>query len=272
MKETPFSAIWIGFPLFTVVPSSFSVNSISSTGKLSNLHLTSVSDITSPSPVQPPTLHTVLAPLKSSLKSFPKTWNIVSPVLGPAFGYTDSSMDTVDKAYVTDLKKIFKNYLWNGFIPNAIYVFPFYLFDDSLEIVRLLKIYRYPKISNKTKAILSWILSLFLKNSLILSHIIRVTTLFLSLCYILHICACVYCFLGLKYANSWIWQYPELVDSSNIVDIYVSSYYFITETFSSTGYGDLTPINSAEILFIMFCQILNCGLYAYLLSNILETT
>ena len=181
-----------------------------------------------------------------------------------------SYYDTVDKAYVTDLKKIFKNYLWNGFIPNAIYVFPFYLFDDSLEIVRLLKIYRYPKISNKTKTILSRIISLFLKNSLILSHIIRVTTLFLSLCYILHICACVYCFLGLKYANSWIWQYPELVDSSNIIDIYVSSYYFITETFSSTGYGDLTPINSAEILFIMFCQILNCGLYAYLLSNILD--
>ena len=124
--------------------------------------------------------------------------------------------------------------------------------------------------SNKTKEILSWILSFFLKNSLILSHIIRVITLFLSLCYILHICACVYCFLGLKYANSWIWQYSELVDSSNIVDIYVSSYYFITETFSSTGYGDLTPINSAEILFIMFCQILNCGLYAYLLSNILD--
>ena len=181
-----------------------------------------------------------------------------------------SYYDTLNKYYVTDIKKIFKNYLWNGFIPNVIYVFPFYIFHHNLEIIRLLKIYRYPFISSKSKLYLSWLLSLVFKNNIIISQIIRVIILFLSLCYILHICACFYCYLGLKYANSWIWQYTELIDNSSIVDIYVSSYYFIAETFSSTGYGDLTPINSVEILFIMFCEILNCGLYAYLLSNILD--
>ena len=181
-----------------------------------------------------------------------------------------SYYDTLNKYYVTDIKKIFKNYLWNGFIPNVIYVFPFYLFHHNLEIIRLFKIYRYPSISGKSKIILTWILSFIFKNNTIISQIVRVTILFLSLVYILHICACFYCYLGLKYSNSWIWQYTELLDNSSILDIYVSSYYFIAETFSSTGYGDLTPINSIEILFIMFCEILNCGLYAYLLSNILD--
>ena len=181
-----------------------------------------------------------------------------------------SYYDTLNKYYVTDIKKIFKNYLWNGFIPNVIYVFPFYIFHHNLEIIRLLKIYRYPFISSKSKIILTWLLSLIFKNNTLISQIIRVIILFLSLCYILHICACFYCYLGLKYTNSWIWQYTELIDNSSILDIYVSSYYFIAETFSSTGYGDLTPINSIEILFIMFCEILNCGLYAYLLSNILD--
>ena len=181
-----------------------------------------------------------------------------------------SYYDILNKYYVTDIKKIFKNYLWNGFIPNVIYVFPFYIFHHNLEIIRLLKIYRYPLISSKSKTVLSWLLSLIFKNNTLISQIIRIIILFLSLCYILHICACFYCYLGLKYTNSWIWQYTELIDNSSIVDIYVSSYYFIAETFSSTGYGDLTPINSIEILFIMFCEILNCGLYAYLLSNILD--
>ena len=181
-----------------------------------------------------------------------------------------SYYDPLNKYYVTDIKKIFKYYLYNGFIPNVIYVFPFYIISSNLEIIRLLKIYRYPLISNKTKAIFSWLLSLIFQNSTIISQIVRVINLFLSLCYILHICACLYCYLGLNYSNTWVWQYTDLVDNTSILDIYVSSYYFLTETFSSTGYGDLTPINNIEILFIMFCEILNCGLYAYLLSNVLD--
>ena len=181
-----------------------------------------------------------------------------------------SYYDPLNKYYVTDIKKIFKYYLYNGFIPNVIYVSPFYIISSNLEIIRLLKIYRYPLISNKTKAIFSWLLSLIFQNSTIISQIVRVINLFLSLCYILHICACLYCYLGLNYSNTWVWQYTDLVDNTSILDIYVSSYYFLTETFSSTGYGDLTPINNIEILFIMFCEILNCGLYAYLLSNVLD--
>ena len=181
-----------------------------------------------------------------------------------------SYYDTINKYYVTDIKKIFYNYLWNGFIPNVIYVFPFSLIHPNLEIIRLIKIYRYPYLNNKTKSFLFLFLSFIFKNSIIISQITRVISLFLTLCYILHFFACFYCYLGFKYTNSWIWQYPELLDNSSFVNVYVSSYYFITETFSSTGYGDLTPINSIEIIFIMFCQILNCGLYAYLLSSILD--
>ena len=78
---------------------------------------------------------------------------------------SDGSEAPLYKHYVTDIKKIFRNYLWNGFIPNFIYVFPFYLFNHNLEIIRILKIYRYPFISNKSKESLSWILSFIFKKS-----------------------------------------------------------------------------------------------------------
>ena len=181
-----------------------------------------------------------------------------------------SYYDTVNKYYITDIKKIFIHYLKTSFIINVLYVTPFYIFYPRAEILRLIKLYRYPTVNNKIKFFSTFILSFIIKNITICTQIVRVLTFFLSICYIVHVCSCFYSFLGLKFTNSWIWAHSDLLNNQNILDIYISSYYFLTETLSSTGYGDLTPVNTAEILFIMFCQIINCGLYAYLLSNILD--
>ena len=181
-----------------------------------------------------------------------------------------SYYDIRNKFYVTDIKKICINYLKGQFFISLFYVLPLYLLYSKLEIFRLIKLYQYPNVNNKIKKFTSWLLSFCIKNITILSQIVRVLTFFLSICYITHICACIYCYLGLTFDDSWIYQHSDLLDTSSILDIYVSSYYFITETLSSTGYGDLTPNNYAEVLFIMFCQIITCGLYAYLLSNILD--
>ena len=181
-----------------------------------------------------------------------------------------SYYDINNKFYVTDIKKIFINYIKGQFFISLLYVLPLYLIYSGLEIFRLIKLYKYPSVNNKIKKISVWLLSFIIKNITICSQIVRVFTFFLSICYITHICACIYCFLGLKFDDSWIYNHSDMLDTSSILEIYVSSYYFITETLSSTGYGDLTPNNYAEMLFIMFCQIITCGLYAYLLSNILD--
>ena len=181
-----------------------------------------------------------------------------------------SYYDTRNKYYITDIKKIFLNYLKSGFIPSVIYILPLYIFRPDLEMLRFIKLYRYPYVNNKIKRFVTWLLSFIFKNVTIISQIVRVFTFFLSICYIIHVCACFYCFLGLNFKDSWIYAHSDVLDNTNILDIYVSSYYFLTETLSSTGYGDLTPSNTAELAFIMFCEIINCGLYAYLLSNILD--
>ena len=181
-----------------------------------------------------------------------------------------SYYDTKNKFYITDIKKIFINYLKSGFIPSLVYVLPLYIFRSDLEMLRFIKLYRYPYVNNKIKRFTTWLLLFIIKNITICSQIVRVFTFFLSICYIIHVCACFYCFLGLNFKDSWIYAHSDILDINSILDIYVSSYYFLTETLSSTGYGDLTPSNNAELSFIMFCEIINCGLYAYLLSNILD--
>ena len=177
--------------------------------------------------------------------------------------------DTKNKFYVSDLKMICINYLKGQFIVNLFYVLPLYLFHPSLEIFRLIKLYKYPTVNSKIKRFITWLLSFIIKNLNICSQIVRVFSFFLSICYFAHICASIYCYLGLNLDDSWIYNHSDIMDNSRIVNIYVCAFYFIIETFTSTGYGDLTPNNYVEILFIMFCQIITCGLYAYLVSNIL---
>ena len=61
------------------------------------------------------------------------------------------------------------------------------------------------------------------------------------------------------------------INSNSHFIYYVNSLYFMAETFSTTGYGDLCPkYNEEEFIFIIFCEIVNCAFYAYLLSSILE--
>jgi len=181
-----------------------------------------------------------------------------------------SYYDVNNKTYVTDLKKIFINYIKGQFIISILYVFPFYAIYSHLEILRLIKLYQYPNVMTKIRRLSSWLLSHCIKNITLCSQIVRIFTFVISICYISHIMACIYCYLGLTFADGWIYSHLDLILPDSYLDIYIGSYYFIIETLTSTGYGDLTPNCYTEIIFIMFVQLITCGLYAYLLSNILD--
>ena len=176
------------------------------------------------------------------------------------------------KHYITDFREIFIHYLKNGFPFDLLTVFPFYLFNKKLSIFRLIKLYRYTTFNDKLKKYLSLCFKLCINKTIIVRNIVRVISFFLSLCYILHVCACVYIYLGINYGHSWIYYHKDSLDPKNPFEIYINSVYFLTETFSTTGYGDLTPnlLNEYELFFIICCQIINCCLFSYLISNILD--
>ena len=107
------------------------------------------------------------------------------------------------------------------------------------------------------------------RNLKIKQQILQVILFFVSLVYILHLCTCVYVFIGLLDDKvSWIHNF--LFDSKSSSDRYIGGMYQITQTFTTTGYGDFVPKTNVELIFIMFCEIVNCGLFAYLLTCILE--
>ena len=44
-------------------------------------------------------------------------------------------------------------------------------------------------------------------------------------------------------------------------DVYAEAYYFMSTTMSCIGYGDITPKNEIEKLFVIFCQLV--GLFCF---------
>ncbi|KAL5061845.1 hypothetical protein RYX36_023582 [Vicia faba] len=87
----------------------------------------------------------------------------------------------------------------------------------------------------------------------------------------IHCAGCVIYLIADRHSDSnhtWIGSvYPNFKETS-IWDRYVTSIYWAIVTLTTTGYGDLHPVNPKEMLFDIFFMLFNLGLDAYIIGNI----
>lgn len=178
-------------------------------------------------------------------------------------GYYDKTTNQL----VTQPKAIAMNYLQKGLIFDVIYTLPFWAFDSKLMLLRFVKIYRYPHIISIIQQLILTFSSFCLTNFKIKKIIIEFVSFGFNVLYILHIFACIYVYIAKSYDENWITLHE--LDIEAIVEVYISSVYMQTQTFSTTGYGELTPVNNVEMCFVMISQIVCCGLFSYLITCIL---
>ncbi|XP_030452506.1 potassium channel AKT1-like isoform X2 [Syzygium oleosum] len=85
-----------------------------------------------------------------------------------------------------------------------------------------------------------------------------------------HMAACFYYLLAARYKdpkNTWIGLSMGDFHNKSLGLRYVTSIYWSITTLTTTGYGDLHPVNTREMIFDIFYMFFNLGLTAYLIGN-----
>ncbi|KAK4768960.1 hypothetical protein SAY86_027110 [Trapa natans] len=86
-----------------------------------------------------------------------------------------------------------------------------------------------------------------------------------------HLAACLFYLLAAHYrnpANTWIGlALGADFHETSLWKRYVASIYWSITTLSTTGYGDIHPVNSREMLFDIFYMLFNLALTSYIIGN-----
>lgn len=80
---------------------------------------------------------------------------------------------------------------------------------------------------------------------------------------IMHWVACIWYGIGFFSGEEKRWLDLQDIGNKNLFQKYVYSLYWTAVTMMTVGYGDLTPQNPIETIFVVLIVIVGCGLFAY---------
>ena len=171
---------------------------------------------------------------------------------------------------IKEFKTIAKRYLKFNFFLDVIYAFPFWIFYSKLICLRFIKIYRYPSLLKKIRKMIFSMNSFCIKSLKILHGMTEIFIILIHLIFLIHYSGVLYVYIGMIEKNGDNWISKGEINEYTILGKYFVAVYFMVETFISVGYGDFTPGNMYEIIYIMCVEILFAGILAYLLNCMIE--
>lgn len=135
-------------------------------------------------------------------------------------------------------------------------------FAKFLKILRLLRVLKLKKIFEKFED--------YLQLSLTVNAILACVRLgFLMIC-IAHWFACIWHMIAIYESqdtyNSWL-QVQNIRNEDWDVR-YVYSIYWAITTMVTVGYGDISPTTPLEKIYAIFCMLLACGIFGYIMNRI----
>ena len=81
--------------------------------------------------------------------------------------------------------------------------------------------------------------------------------------------ACLYTYIAIQLDDeSWITDHADIVHQTSRIEQYIASLYWVFETFSTVGYGDISPTRQAEYLFTFLLQCIGMFFFAMFVSKI----
>jgi len=173
-------------------------------------------------------------------------------------------------AKILDSVKIIKRYMGKRAFCDILATFPFFISaigtisdEPYLKLLIFFKTFRLMEILFFFEAKLC--LNDFNEG---LFNLIKVCC---KILYIAHIIACLFHSIGSFMLSlnerSWL-NLIQKAYLSNWKSRYIYSIYWSVTTLITVGYGDITPQNQYEVLFIVFVMMIGCGTFAYGINSI----
>ena len=137
-----------------------------------------------------------------------------------------------------------------------------------LRLVRLVKLVRLFKsfdFKNNENYIINW-LGTNLKGSVFL----LVLPNFLLIVFGVHVYSCVWYFLGDSNTDNQSWLTLSGFQDRSLFDQYVVTFYFVLQTFTTVGYGDIPSIVNNELIFRIIIMISGVLLYSLFSGQVVE--
>ena len=131
---------------------------------------------------------------------------------------------------------------------------------QAIKIIRLFRLFRLFKLYR----LASW--GEYLDRANISPSAIQLFILIGEVCFLCHLYACLWHFLALNEAISWLTEFPNtcaLDEIGSVIpyidrglyDQYVASLYYTTVTLLTIGYGDIYPVNNKERTFAILAML-----------------
>ena len=180
---------------------------------------------------------------------------------------------------VTITSQIFKHYLTKGFILDFFAGFPSYSIYRKLynnrcnnlgvfalttneiiaSIILVFKIFKVLKVlSHKRNKLIEFIYEK-ISDFLIFEQIIDIIIYIIKIVSILHTLICIHIFIGEQnYPN---WMVRMNIQNDRLLIKYISSLYFMIETMTTVGYGDIVCVSPLERFFQLI--VLSVGIVSY---------
>ncbi|CAA0838345.1 Potassium channel AKT1 [Striga hermonthica] len=108
------------------------------------------------------------------------------------------------------------------------------------------------------------------KNTNYNYFLVRVLKLTFVVLFDVHCAGCFFYLLADRYPdpeNTWIGSIHPDFHKMSLWDRYIISIYWSIVTVTTTGYGDIHPVNTGEMVFDVFFMFFNLGLNSYIIGN-----